>query len=592
MWNAVLFDTMTGQLDQQIDVPSFSWSMTVNNSSFTTTPEREVGDDQVDSLQLPWSQVPGRGPGDRMAALAPYRRGIALFWKTPAMDVNSLGVPVLAGALGVRTSTRESVSFPYVSVMGMLSDRFLVHEKGFGTGANHTSTGQWNFQNMSYRGLACEVIRACTSYKPGGSLPIDLPYLGEGGSHELPVDGADTSDTSTGKTRSSVRRNTPDGYVQTVVDGDRRTVTESHTKTTTVDRQETHQYSYWTKERGEVTETRTTTRKIVTGRVTTVTTTTVVNKKDCATKTVQTSTTVYSFDENGEQTGSKTTTSTPVVTTVPRETESVYKDFNVSAHSCRQILESIASSQGGPDMQFRPYLTEDGQHIRFRFLAGSDGDVYLNQDHVLSLDSSPYGGSLENVQVDWAAPFMRVYGTGAGQDKGMLCDLAEDLSLVQRSVDPWPLREMTYSDSDALDWHVLSSLTHGRLKANSRPVAQFTGVLHADDTDQQGNLLHPLGSFWPGEMFDVSVEGFPDWPDGQYRMRLMEMSGDQSDKVTLKFDPVQIPTAGVSPRTVGVDSLSAPGASVGDQPPHVVGVSGLTITGFDDVLEAPNKGGN
>ena len=63
------------------------------------------------------------------------------------------------------------------------------------------------------------------------------------------------------------------------------------------------------------------------------------------------------------------------------------------------------------------------------------------------------------------------------------------------------------------------------------------------DTDAAGNLLHPLGSFWPGETFRIAIEGYPDWPDDVYVMRLMQMSGDETSKVTLKFDPIVDVTA-------------------------------------------------
>ena len=53
--------------------------------------------------------------------------------------------------------------------------------------------------------------------------------------------------------------------------------------------------------------------------------------------------------------------------------------------------------------------------------------------------------------------------------------------------------------------------------------------------------LHPLGSIWPGETLDVAIDGFPDWPDGTYRMRLMQMSGDHTSLVKLKFAPVADP---------------------------------------------------
>lgn len=52
-WTACICDTMTGQLAQQIDIPSFTWSMTVSDSSFSTTKSKDVGEDEVSGLQLP-----------------------------------------------------------------------------------------------------------------------------------------------------------------------------------------------------------------------------------------------------------------------------------------------------------------------------------------------------------------------------------------------------------------------------------------------------------------------------------------------------------------------------------------------------------
>ena len=77
--------------------------------------------------------------------------------------------------------------------------------------------------------------------------------------------------------------------------------------------------------------------------------------------------------------------------------------------------------------------------------------------------------------------------------------------------------------------------------ANRRPLCQLSGEMNANDVDANGLPLHPLGSFWPGETFDVAIDGFPDWPDGVTTMRLMQMSGDQTGKVTLKFDPIAEP---------------------------------------------------
>nr|DAT94509.1 MAG TPA: ReqiPepy6 protein [Caudoviricetes sp.] len=538
-WVAYLYDTVSGQLAQEIDIPSFTWSMTVSDSSFSTTKDKGVGDDEVSGLELPWTQIPGDDPAARAAALQPYKRGLVLCWKSVLDDTASMGTPILAGALGVRTSSWHDVSVPYVSMMGLLNDRYLVHEDAFGKDAGHTSKRSFRWENLSWRALACEVIRQCTSVKPGGGLPIDLPYLNETGTHSLPSDGS-SEDKNAPKQKSKKRVNTADGYVETSVDGDTTTITEQHVTKKTKQVTETKPYTYNTR-KGKVTKQHTTVKTLTTAQTTVVKKTVTKNYKDYSERTVTTTTTVYSFDGNGNQTGSTTSTDGPHKTMLPRQTVVEYKDFNVSNHRAADILKNIANADGGPDMQFRPYLS-DSQHVRFRFLAGSDGDIYLNQDKRLSLSCSPYGGTLENIKIDRAAPFMRVYATGAGSDSGTMCCQSEDLALVNRE-DPYPLRETTVSSTDSKTYELLASAANGMLNANRLPLMQLSGEIDVNDCDATGLPLHPLGSFWPGEMFDIAIDGFPDLPDGVYPMRLMRMSGDETGKVTLKFDPVGDPTA-------------------------------------------------
>ncbi len=402
-WAAFLYDTMSGQLAQEIDIPAFTWSMTVSDCSFSTTKDKGVGENEMGGLELPWSQVPGVTPEAKASALMCGKRGLVLFWKTGRDDMSSLGTPVVGGSFGVRSSTPLDVSVPIESVMGVLANRYLVHEDAFGTGGDHTAQAGFSFKGLSFRAIACAVIQQCTSAKPGGYLPIDLPYLGEAGNHQ----------------------------------------------------------------------------------------------------------------------------------------RTDWQDWNVQNQSCRDLLTKLANVQGGPDMQFRPYLS-DSQHVRWRFEAGSDGDVYLGQKTAHSLEYHPQGGTLENMSVARMAPVQRVYATGAGSDKATICYLAEDLSLTQVT-DPWPLHEMTYSDSDTKTFGVLKSHAEARLSANSRPLMQITGEIDVDDVDASGVPLHPLGDFWPGEVFDVSVIGFPDLPDDVYRLRLMKMSGDETSKVKLTFDICEDP---------------------------------------------------
>lgn len=415
-WAAYLYDTTTGLLDQQIDIPSFTWSMTISDSALATAQGKGTGEDDISGLELPWSQIPGTTPAARATALQPYKRGIALLWRTPTDDPESIGTPIIAGPLGARTSSQHDVSIPVTSMMGLLEDRYLVHENAFGKDPGHTSRRTYRWENLSWRALACEVIRQCTSEKPGGGLPIDLPYLGESGTHSLPPDGASDDETATSKTKGRKRVATSDGWVETVTDGDTVTVTEQHVSKQTKRITETKPYSYKTKKNGVVTKQHTTTRTITTAQTTVTKKTVTKNHKDYAERSVTTTTVVYAFDADGKQTGSTTSTDGPHKTTIPRQTIAEYKDCNVASHRCSDILTSIANASGGPDMQFRPYLASDQQHIRFRFEAGSDGDIHLHQSTRLSLSCSPYGGTLENVRIDRAAPLMRVYATGAGTD--------------------------------------------------------------------------------------------------------------------------------------------------------------------------------
>lgn len=535
-WNFFLYDTMSGRLAQQIDVPAFTWSMSVSDASFATSKDKGVGEDDLSGLELPWGQIPGVDAAARASALMPYKRGIVAFWHSQADDPNKPGRPILAGALGVRKSSQLDVSVPFVSMLGLLEDRYLVHEGRFGKGPGNSSPDEFRWVNLSYRALACETIRQCTEMKPGGSLPIDLPYLGEHGTHQLPEVSGDEEDKPESGEKTVKKVNKPNGWVQTTVEADKTTVVDHTEKVTSKTVTVKEKYTVWQKGK-RVVRTRDKQKTIRTGRtVTEVKTETKPKGSYRVEKTVTKTVTTYSYDGNGKETGSAKRTEGPTTTVEAKPIEVTYRDFNVVNHRCSDILRAIANSAGGPDMQFRPYLTEDGQHIRFRFLAGSDGDIFLHQDKRLSLSyAAGEAGTLENVSVDRAQPVQRVYGVGAGTGSGTLTFLAEDLTLVSQS-DGWPLVEYTYQDSKAEEIAMLRSGATGLLQANGRPLMQVKGEINAFDMDASGMPLHALGSFWPGEMFDVSMQGFPDMPDGVYAMRLMQMSGDETGKVELTFD--------------------------------------------------------
>ena len=208
--------------------------------------------------------------------------------------------------------------------------------------------------------------------------------------------------------------------------------------------------------------------------------------------------------------------------------------WNVSNLSAADVLEKIADVEGGPDITFRPYMA-DAHHVRLRMVAGSDADPYVGQDSVRRLQWFHGAGSVHSLTVTHLGPVERVYATGAGTEDEKDVALAEDLTYC-RQRDPWPIVEECVSHTDSDDHALLEGHAMGRLKADWWPLCQVTCTV--DLADPQ---VPRIGEVWPGDAMALAVEGFPTIPDGEYHVRLMEMSGDLGTLVTLKFDPMRDP---------------------------------------------------
>ena len=411
MWSCHLFDTVTGLLGEPIDIPAFTWSMDVNICTLNTTREKRFADGSLTGLTLPWSAVPGASMDAKLRALASYRRSLLVSWR----EQDGTELPVIAGAIGERKDSRADTTFDILSPYEFLDRRVLVREGAFGavrtTAENdqqqvvdvHATQDTIHYQGLSQRAIACDVIRRCTEGKPGGKLPIDLPYLGETAVHT----GSDGSPNQ----------------------------------------------NYW---------------------------------RD-------------------------------------------YHGFNVANNSCKAILLDLAKTSYGPDMTFRPYMSDE-THVRYRFVAGSDWEPYLHQDGIVpTLTCYRDGGTLQDASMDHEGPTMRIFGTGNGSDESMQCHLAQDLSLVQQR-DPWPLMELARADTN-LTARSVGPVYDGMLAQKARPIMQLSGTM------TPGVMGAPrMGTIWPGEVVDVDMHDFPGVPDGTYPMRIMQMSGDASKQVKLLFD--------------------------------------------------------
>ena len=206
----------------------------------------------------------------------------------------------------------------------------------------------------------------------------------------------------------------------------------------------------------------------------------------------------------------------------------------------RKLVTDICNVEGGPDIQFRPYLA-DSRHLRWRMEAGSDSEPYLGDAPVVPvLTCFPGGGTAQSLAWAELAPAMRVYATGAGQDQATLCHLSEDLSLCQRR-DPWPLVESRTSGSS--DWgtaDLVRAHADAALAASRLPMVQWQC-----EVDAVSGPVVP-GQLWPGQRVLLDLDGSPIWPDGRYALRVMEMSGDEGSKVKVTFDQAVDPWEGVA----------------------------------------------
>lgn len=181
MWSCTLFDTLTGQLAEPIDIPNVSWSVSVSDCSLSTVRDKGTGEDEMNSLTLPWEAVPGADKGAKQRAIASYRRGLVLCWD---------GIAVVAGIIGERKDSWLDTSFDLISPMSFLENRYIVQEGTFGAGTftddegnttTNVTTSTVRYDNLSFRAIACDLVRLATEAKPSGQLPIELPYLGEAG---------------------------------------------------------------------------------------------------------------------------------------------------------------------------------------------------------------------------------------------------------------------------------------------------------------------------------------------------------------------------------------------------------------------------
>lgn len=201
MWNSYICDTISGLMITPIDLQSFSWHMSVSDSSLSTNTRRNIGEDGLSQISLPWTSVPSNTPEGRNSILYPMKRSIVLMWDN---------TPVIFGTIGYRVDSEDCTDFSLLSIQDILSSRYLVRENVFGKSYGGTTNDTISYNNTSLRGIAADIIRKCTREKPSGELPIDTQYDGEAGNHQRTYYGYNVSNNAADKLLNEIT-NVQDG---------------------------------------------------------------------------------------------------------------------------------------------------------------------------------------------------------------------------------------------------------------------------------------------------------------------------------------------------------------------------------------------
>lgn len=206
------------------------------------------------------------------------------------------------------------------------------------------------------------------------------------------------------------------------------------------------------------------------------------------------------------------------------EHELAIPGFDLANADAATVLRRLMESEGGPDLDFRPQRTAENA-IGWHLYAGREAYPHIRQVTTRSLSESMVV-DLRQV-VSSSRITHRVYGTGAGSGEGILLSKVPPAAVAPPG---WPFVETVVSDTSAETQAEVDAIAWRHHDLHHAPLAQWEATVRMTPEI-------PHTSIWPGDLLSLNVaEGFPTIEPGAYTVRVMEMSGDESDMVRFKFD--------------------------------------------------------
>jgi hypothetical protein len=198
-----------------------------------------------------------------------------------------------------------------------------------------------------------------------------------------------------------------------------------------------------------------------------------------------------------------------------------------------QKLRDLTAEDGGPEIQFQPrFVADDERYIEWVMRVGTPGEPLLHQTGSdWTWDASvPKSAVAElSVDIDGTGLASRAWAAGASSGADRLVEYRNDATLTSFG---WPLLEVEVDGSDTVSTSAqLASLARQAVTAARLPVHTWTLKVRAGS--------HPLpGMVRPGDWARVTVGDDHDYlTRGEFRGRVTAVSGDDTDAMSIQFQP-------------------------------------------------------
>jgi hypothetical protein len=203
-----------------------------------------------------------------------------------------------------------------------------------------------------------------------------------------------------------------------------------------------------------------------------------------------------------------------------------FKGFNLQNINADQVLTKLSNVSRGPDIMFKPRVPRDNQVI-FDMWHGTDRDPRIYQSDMKIWDTTAEKTEVSDISIINTGVYMthRVFSLGAGQDEGQLITVSSNLNSL--SLD-YPLVETVVQTSDSENAAVVRAHGASSLLTNSKALIEIQMTVRGDG-------INPFGTFWPGDVCEVILKGWLALPDGKYRMRILNMTGNSSANTRLSL---------------------------------------------------------